>query len=129
MSCDIEGTRLRNFYAGQTYEARVKSFRDEDGNKLDIEGRDYLLTLKRVLTLTDAQATGADGYQARITATAADSLADLVTLTIPAPASALLSGDYFADVIEIVPGSPAIVTPVIPLQTVTVIVGAGRSIA
>lgn len=124
--CD--DARLADFCAGQTYEVRVNDFRD-GSQPLDITGRIYILTLKRDLALTDAQAIGAAGAQVRVVATADDSAASLVVLRLVPAVTEPLSGDYFADVTEITPGTPNIVTPVVPVQKVTVTLPATRSIA
>lgn len=124
-----EDAGLADFCAGQTYDVRVTDFRDAAGQPTNIAGRIYVLTLKRELTLTDAEAINANGAQVRVTASAEDSAAGLVLLRLVPAVTALLEGVYFADVTEITPGAPNIVTPVVPVQKLTVNLPVTRSIA
>ena len=128
MSCS-ESFGLRPFFAGQTYQFDITDFTEPDGTPLDFTGRSYVLTFKRNLDLSDVQATGANGFQVRVVATADDNTARKVSFRVDAAMTAPLSGDYYADVIEITPGLTPIVTPVIPLQVVRVTVSATRAIA
>lgn len=128
MTCPTEA-RLLNLFAGDTYSFDIEDFKEVDGTDIDITGRIYICTAKKTLDLTDVQATGANGFQVRYTATAEDNTARKVSIDVPTGMTAALLGEYKIDVVEIEVGTPNIVTRVVPLQTITVSQGAGRATA
>lgn len=120
---------LPDLWAGQTYSFDLDELRDGDGQPLDVTGFIYILTAKRDLDLDDAQATGEQGFQVRITATADDSAAGFVPIDVPSAITAPLKGSYHIELIEIQPGSPDRVTPIIESQRIVARRGPTRNLA
>lgn len=119
MSCAAETFELPDITAGLVYEFSLGPFTDEKtGANLDITGRRYVLTVKRSVSLTDAQATGADGFQISVTADAEMSQASDVPVSVPATLTGPLSGVYVGDIVEILPTDLTKPRVIVPLHEV-----------
>lgn len=119
---------LQPFRRGDTYVVPLVFPEAAPGVPTNITGRRYTFTGKRSLDLTDAQATGANGWSVTVTASGAEAAAGRVTLTLDAVASAQLTpGDYYADVQQVIPGTPNVVATLM-YQVVQVLPDVTRSV-